>query len=83
MNIERVREDAMSSLMQLGLDPRLNCLDQTVLSAQIITDEYIRRNHMISPDFLRIICVLSLGISIKVNEIAVLALDDICQIFDG
>lgn len=58
-------------------------MDQTVLQALIIADEYMRLNYNIQPAFLKIIFSVCLEISIKMNEQMILSLEDICSLFQN
>lgn len=56
-------------------------LDQTVLQACELADEYMKLNPNILPTFLKIIFSVCLEISIKVNENVVLSMEDIVALF--
>jgi len=60
-----------------------NCLDQTVLQAVHLADNYLRLNQSCQPAFMRIIYAMALEISIKLNEQMVLSLEDIAFLFEN
>ena len=61
-----VREEAVLTVLQFAV--QTDCLDQTVLQAVHLADNYMRANGTIQPAFLRIISAVALEISIKLNE---------------
>lgn len=53
---------------------QVNCLDQTILQAIHLADNYLRRNQNVLQAFIRVIYAVALEISIKMNEQAILSL---------
>ena len=76
-----MREEAVLSILQFAV--RTKCLDQTVLQAVHLADNYCRYNQSIQPAFMRIIYAMALEISIKMNESMVLSLEDITGLFEN
>ena len=76
-----LREEAILSILQFSV--QTNCLDQTVLQAVHLADNYLRFNVSCQPAFLRIIYAISLAISIKLNEQMILSFEDIEALFEG
>jgi hypothetical protein len=74
-----MREESYISILQFAVQTEL--LDQTVLQACSLADEYMQQNPNILPAFLKIVFTVCLEIAIKVNEHVVLALEDIVAIF--
>ena len=60
-----------------------DCLDQTVLQAVALADNYLRQNSQVQPAFVRIIYAMALEISIKLNEQMILSLEDIVTLFEN
>lgn len=76
-----LREEAVLSILQFAV--QTNCLDQTVMQAVHLADNYLRYNKSVQPAFMRIIYAMALEISIKMNEQMVLSLDDIESLFEN
>mmetsp|Transcript_27147 Transcript_27147/g.33747 ORF Transcript_27147/g.33747 Transcript_27147/m.33747 type:complete len:261 (-) Transcript_27147:1241-2023(-) len=76
-----MREEAVLSILQFAVQTK--CLDQTVLQAVHLADNYCRYNNSIQPAFMRIIYAMALEISIKMNEQMVLSLEDIASLFEN
>lgn len=76
-----LREEAVLSILQFAV--QTNCLDQTVMQAVHLADNYLRNNKSVQPAFMRIIYAMALEISIKMNEQMVLSLDDIESLFEN
>ena len=77
----QMREEAVLSILQFAV--QTECLDQTVLQAVHLADNYLRFNQSCQPAFMRIIYAMALEISIKMNEQMVLSLEDIEALFEN
>ena len=77
----QLREEAVLSILQFAVQTQ--CLDQTVLQAVHLADNYLRFNQSCQPAFIRIIYAMALEISIKLNEQMVLSLEDIEALFEN
>ena len=75
-----VREEAVLTVLQFAV--QTDCLDQTVLQAVHLADNYMKANNTIQPAFLRIISAVALEISIKLNEQMILQLEDVAKLFE-
>jgi len=75
-----VREEAVLTVLQFAV--QTDCLDQTVLQAVHLADNYMRANGTIQPAFVRIISAVALEISIKLNEQMILQLEDVAKLFE-
>ena len=71
----------MLSILQFAVQTK--CLDQTVLQAIHLADNYLRFNKSCHPAFMRIIYAMALEISIKMNEQMILSLEDIEALFEN
>ena len=70
----------MLTVLQFAV--QTDCLDQTVLQAVHLADNYMKANNTIQPAFLRIISAVALEISIKLNEQMILQLEDVAKLFE-
>ena len=61
-----MREEAVLTVIQFAV--QTDYLDQTVLQAIHLADNYLRFNNTIKPDLVRIIFAIALEISSKLNE---------------
>ena len=75
-----MREEAVLTVLQFAV--QTDCLDQTVLQAVHLADNYMKANNTIQPAFLRIISAVALEISIKLNEQMILQLEDVAKLFE-
>lgn len=75
-----MREEAVLSILQFAVQTQ--CLDQTVLQAVHLADNYLRCNRSCQSAFVKVIYAVALEISIKLNEQKFLSLADLEALFD-
>ena len=75
------REEACLEILNFAT--KMNLLDQTVLVAIHLADNYLKNNEKALPNFVRIIYWVALAISIKLNEDTILSLQDLAQLFNN
>ena len=76
-----MRESTLYNMLSFAFKTEL--LDQTILQAQIIFDQYLAKNKSVNSKFLSLIAITAIEIAVKNNEDKLLSLETCMQVFEN